>query len=197
MKFVLASNNKKKLKEMAEILEQEGCSVVPMGEMGFDSDPEETGSTFEENALIKAKAAMAKCALPCIADDSGLEVDALGGAPGIRSARYCEGSDLERTLFLLENMKGVENRRARFVSAVACAFPDGSELVVRGECPGEILGQLKGEGGFGYDPVFYIPSEGCTYAQMNKERKNKISHRAKAMESFCRELRNKRNEEKR
>lgn len=197
MKFVLASNNKKKLREMAEILEHEGCSVVSMGDTGFDSDPEETGSTFEENALIKAKAALQKCNLPCIADDSGLEVETLGGAPGVRSARYCEGTDLQRTLFLLENMNDADNRRARFVSAVACAFPDGSEIVVRGECQGEILDGIKGEGGFGYDPVFYVPSEGCTYAEMKQDRKNEISHRAKAMESFCKELRNKRNEEKR
>ncbi|MBQ1270972.1 MAG: RdgB/HAM1 family non-canonical purine NTP pyrophosphatase [Clostridia bacterium] len=195
MQFILASNNKKKLKEMGDILALEGCTVISMSEAGVSSDPEENGLTFEENALIKAKAAMMASGRPCIADDSGLSVDALGGAPGVFSARYCEGSDLDRTMFLLKNMESIEDRTARFVSAVACAFPDGSSIVVRGECEGEILHELKGDGGFGYDPVFYVPSEGCTFAEMPAERKNEISHRARAMVRFCEELRNKRNEE--
>lgn len=188
MEFVLASNNKKKLKEMDEILRREGCSVISMAEAGFNTDPEETGTTFEENALIKAQAAMEACGRPCIADDSGLAVDGLNGAPGVFSARYCEGSDLDRVYFLLENMKGMEDRTARFVSCVACAFPDGSSIVVRGECPGVILEELKGEGGFGYDPVFYVPEEGYTFAEMPQDRKNEISHRGAAMVKFCAEL---------
>lgn len=188
MEFVLASNNQKKLREMDEILRREGCSVISMKEAGFHTDPEENGSTFEENALIKAKAAMEASGRACIADDSGLAVDGLGGAPGVRSARYCEGTDLDRVYFLLENMKGMEDRTARFVSCVACAFPDGTSIVVRGECPGVILEELKGEGGFGYDPVFYVPAEGYTFAEMPQERKNEISHRGAAMVKFCAEL---------
>ena len=188
MEFVLASNNQKKLREMDEILRREGCSVISMKEAGFHTDPEENGSTFEENARIKAKAAMEASGRACIADDSGLAVAGLGGAPGVRSARYCEGTDLDRVYFLLENMKGMEDRTARFVSCVACAFPDGTSIVVRGECPGVILEELKGEGGFGYDPVFYVPAEGYTFAEMPQERKNEISHRGAAMVKFCAEL---------
>ena len=188
MEFVLASNNQKKLREMDEILRREGCSVISMKEAGFHTDPEENGSTFEENALIKAKAAMEASGRACIADDSGLAVDGLGGAPGVLSARYCEGTDLDRVYFLLENMKGMEDRTARFVSCVACAFTDGTSIVVRGECPGVILEELKGEGGFGYDPVFYVPAEGYTFAEMPQERKNEISPRGAAMVKFCAEL---------
>ena len=159
-----------------------------MAEAGFHTDPEENGKTFEENALIKAKAAMEHSGRACIADDSGLEVDALGGAPGVYSARYCEGTDLDRVYFLLENMKGKRDRSARFVSCVACAFPDGSSIVVRGECPGVILEELKGEGGVGDDPVFYVPNEGYTFAEMPQDRKNEISHRGAAMVKFCEEL---------
>ncbi len=192
MEFILASNNKKKLREMAQILSQEGCTVVSMAEAGVHSEPEENGATFEENARIKARAAMLASGRPCIADDSGIEVDALGGAPGVHSARYCEGSDLDRVMFLLKNMEREEDRTARFVSAVACAFPDGSEIVVRGVCEGVLLRELRGEGGFGYDPIFYVPSEGCTFSEMAQDRKNEISHRARAMEAFVRELRKKR-----
>ena len=188
MEFVLASNNQKKLREMDEILRREGCSVISMKEAGFHTDPEENGSTFEENALIKAKAAMEASGRACIADDSGLAVDGLGGAPGVQSAPSCVGTDLDRVYFLLENMKGMEDRTARFVSCVACAFPDGTSIVVRGECPGVILEELKGEGGFGYDPVFYVPAEGYTFAEMPQERKNEISHRGAAMVKFCAEL---------
>lgn len=170
--------------------------MISMAEAGFDSQPEENGQSFEENAIIKARAAMETCGLPCIADDSGLEVAALGGAPGVHSARYCPGTDLDRVNYLLKNMEGKTDRAGSFVSAVACVFPDGSQIVVRGECHGEILRRMQGQGGFGYDPIFYVPSEGCTFAEMPQDRKNQISHRAAAMELFCRELKIKRNEEK-
>ncbi|MDD6316309.1 MAG: RdgB/HAM1 family non-canonical purine NTP pyrophosphatase [Clostridia bacterium] len=189
MQFVLASNNQKKLLEMRQILANEGCTVISMAEAGFHTDPAETGTTFEENARIKARAAMEACGQPCIADDSGLEVDALGGAPGVYSARYCPGTDLDRVEYLLHNMENQENRAARFVSAVACVFPDGGEIVVRGECRGVLLREMQGEGGFGYDPVFYVPGEGCTFAEMPQARKNQISHRAAAMTAFCAALR--------
>ena len=185
MKLVLASNNKKKLREMSDILGKEGFEVVSMGQMGFDSDPDENGETFEQNAFIKASAAVKICNLPCIADDSGLEVKALGGRPGVHSARYCEGTDLDRTLHLLEEMKDKEDREARFVSVVTCVFPDGSSVSARGECKGEITREIRGDGGFGYDPVFYVPEKGLTYAEMDEEKKNGLSHRGKAISLFA------------
>ena len=193
MKLILASNNKKKLKEMDAILSREGHEVIAMGEIGIDVAPEETGETFEENAVIKARAAMEASGMVSIADDSGLEGTALGGAPGVYSARYCEGTDEDRTNLLLKNMEGRTDRSARFVSAIACVFPNGDEIVVRGERGGEILHAPRGAGGFGYDPVFFDPAEGCTFAELDSERKNMISHRASAMEAFCRELKNKLN----
>jgi len=191
MKFVLASNNPKKLKEMREILFTLGAEVISQSEAGVNVEVEETGSTFEENAVLKARAVMEASGLPAIADDSGLMVDALGGAPGIYSARYggedCK-NDTERTMFLLRNMGDTENRAARFVSSIACVFPDGRRLTARGECAGKILRQPRGSGGFGYDPVFFLPEFGLTMAEMTAGEKNKISHRAKALYEFMREL---------
>ena len=152
MKFVLASHNKGKLKEMAAILGELGIEVASLPEGA--PEPEENGATFEENARIKAKAAADFTGLPAIADDSGLCVDALGGAPGIRSARYCEGTDADRNAFLLKNMEGKEDRACRFVCAIACVLADGETVTVRGECEGELLHENHGAGGFGYDPLF-------------------------------------------
>lgn len=190
MRFVLASNNQKKLSELRVILGAQGHEVLSLGDCGVCSDPEETGSTFEENALIKARNACAAACLPAVADDSGLEVDALGGAPGVHSARYCPGSDQDRIDLLLKNMESVpdDQRGARFVSAVACVFPDGRELVARGECPGVILRQMQGDGGFGYDPIFYVPQEKMTFAQLPPDRKNEISHRGRALFAFAARL---------
>jgi len=191
MKFVLASNNQKKLKEMREILSELGFEVVAQSEAGVNIEVEETGSTFEENAMLKAMAVMEATGLPAIADDSGLMVDALGGAPGIYSARYggeeC-GTDAERIEFLLRNMGDTENRSARFVSTIACVFPDGGRIITRGECEGLILKEQRGSGGFGYDPVFYLPEFDMTMAEMTPEQKNKISHRAKALNNLKEEL---------
>lgn len=191
MRFVLASNNQKKLKEMGDILKGLGVEVLSMKEAGIHTEPEENGGSFEENALIKARSACAAAGLPAVADDSGIAVDALGGAPGIHSARYCPGSDHDRLLFLLKNMEQVPDgqRGGKFVSAVACVFPDGREFVCRGECPGQILREERGEGGFGYDPVFFLPEYGQTFSEMPQEEKNKISHRARAMDQFARQLR--------
>ena len=149
-------------------------------------EPEETGTTFEENALIKAQAACQLTGKPAIADDSGLAVEALDGAPGIYSARYCEGSDADRNAFLLRKMEAVPDgsRQAKFVSAIACAFPNGDTLTVRGECPGEILRELHGEGGFGYDPLFWYDEAGCTFAELSAEQKNRVSHRARALQKM-------------
>ena len=181
--YVIATNNGHKLQEIRDILENDRRKFLSMKEAGIATDPEENGTSFEENALIKARAACKAAGLPALADDSGLEVDALGGEPGIRSARYCEGSDQDRVDFLLKNMETVpeEQRGAQFVSAIACVYPDGTEFVVRGICRGTILHENHGAGGFGYDPVFYVPEEGETFSSMSQERKNAISHRANAL----------------
>ena len=190
LEFVIATNNAHKLREMRAILDTENRRVLSMKEAGIATDPEETGTTFEENALIKARAACAASGKPALADDSGIAVDALNGAPGIYSARYCEGSDWDRLCFLLKNMEDVPEgqRGAHYVAAIACVLPDGTEFVVRGTVFGSLLREPIGEGGFGYDPIFYVESEGATFAQIPAERKNAISHRANALKLLVREL---------
>lgn len=190
LEFVIATNNAHKLREMRAILDTENRRVLSMKEAGIATDPEETGTTFEENALIKARAACAASGKPALADDSGIAVDALNGAPGIYSARYCEGSDWDRLCFLLKNMEDVpEGRRgAHYVAAIACVLPDGTEFVVRGTVFGSLLREPIGEGGFGYDPIFFVDSEGATFAQIPAERKNAISHRANALKLLVQEL---------
>ena len=185
MKLVLASKNAKKLKEMQEILSQMGVEVCLESAVGVDVDVEETGSTFEENSLLKAKAVMEASGLPAIADDSGLCVDALGGAPGVYSARYGGPGldDTARYKLLLENMKG-QPRTAKFVSVITCCFPNGDVLTAKGECPGTIAFAPMGECGFGYDPVFFVPGLKKTFAQLTAEEKNAISHRGKALKAF-------------
>ena len=188
MRFILASNNPKKLRELTAILA--GHETVSLSQAGLDIDPDETGTTFEENALIKARAVCAASGQAAIADDSGLVVDALDGAPGVRSARYCEGTDADRTAFLLSNLREVpgEQRTARFVSAVAAVFPGGREITVRGQCHGVILREPRGENGFGYDPVFFVPEENGTFAEITQETKNRISHRGKALQKLKEQL---------
>lgn len=188
MKVILASKNRHKLTELSEILSQHGFEIALESEYGLDIDVEETGTTFEENSFLKAEAVMKASGLPVLADDSGLMVDALDGAPGVYSARYGhKGSDAERTAFLLENMKNVpkEKRTAKFVCVITCLWPDGKKIVARGECPGRIAFEPHGENGFGYDPVFYLPEKGKTYAELTSEEKNAISHRARALQDFC------------
>ena len=188
--YVIATNNAHKLHEIRDILENDRRKFLSMKEAGIATDPEENGTTFEENALIKARAACKASGLPALADDSGLEVDALNGEPGIRSARYCEGSDADRVVYLLKKVENIpaENRGAQFVSAIACVYPDGTEFAVRGICRGVILTENRGEGGFGYDPVFFVPEEGETFASMPQERKNAISHRANSLKLTREEL---------
>ena len=183
MKLVLASKNKKKLAEMNDILSHLGVEVCSEAEAGVDVEVEETGTTFEENSLLKARAVMEASGLPAIADDSGLCVDALNGAPGVYSARYGgEGlDDTGRYRLLLENMKGQMPRTAKFVSVITCCFPNGDVLTARGECPGTIAFAPQGEGGFGYDPLFYVGKYGCTFGELPAEVKNTISHRANAL----------------
>ena len=184
--LVLASKNPKKLVEMNAILSQLGVEVCSESEAGVDVEVEETGTTFEENSLLKARAVMEASGMPAIADDSGLCVDALNGAPGVYSARYGgEGlDDVGRYRLLLENMRGQMPRTAKFVSVITCCFPNGDVITARGECPGTIAFSPMGEGGFGYDPVFFLPSLKKTFAQLSPEEKNAISHRGKALEAF-------------
>ncbi len=186
MKFVLASKNQKKLVEMNAILSQLGIEVCSEADAGVDVEVEETGSTFEENSLLKARAVMEASGLPAVADDSGLCVEALNGAPGVYSARYGgpELDDTGRYRLLLENLRGQSPRTAKFVSVITCCFPNGDVLTARGECPGTIAFAPMGEGGFGYDPVFFLPEKKKTFAQLTAEEKNAISHRGKALETF-------------
>lgn len=189
MKLVLASKNKKKLVEMNEILSHLGIEVCSEAEAGVDVEVEETGTTFEENSLLKARAVMEASGLPAIADDSGLMVDALGGDPGVYSARYGGPGldDTGRWQLLLKNMAGESNRACKFVSVICCAFPDGGEVMARGECPGILAQGPSGDGGFGYDPIFYLPQLGKTMAQLTPAEKNQISHRARALAGFQKE----------
>ena len=189
MKVVLASHNQKKMVEMKAILSQMGVEVLSQAEVGMDLEPEETGTTFEENARIKAQAVMQATGLPAIADDSGLMVDALGGDPGVYSARYGGPGldDTGRWQLLLKNMAGESNRACKFVSVICCAFPDGGEVMARGECPGILAQGPSGDGGFGYDPIFYLPQLGKTMAQLTPAEKNLISHRARALAGFQKE----------
>ena len=190
MKLVLASKNPHKLKELEEILSGLGVEVMLESEAGVDVEVEETGTTFEENALLKAKAVCEASGLPAVADDSGLCVDALNGAPGVYSARYGgEGlDDPGRCRLLLENLRGQLDRRGKFVSAICCCFPNGDTVTARGECPGTIAYAPRGENGFGYDPVFFLPGLKKTFAQLTPEEKNAISHRGNALREFKTEL---------
>ena len=193
MKMVLASRNAHKIAELQAILSQfiEGIEILSLDDVGIYGEIEEDGESFAENALIKASAA-AKSGYIGIGDDSGLQVDALGGAPGIYSARYAgeHGNDAANNTLLLKNLEGVENRSARFVCALACVFPDGAEPIsVFGTAEGEIISEYRGEGGFGYDPLFYFPPLDKTFAELTAEEKNKISHRSNAIRLFAEALR--------
>ena len=190
MKYVLATHNPGKLKEMGDILARFGVEVVSPKDLGLTVDVEETGTTFAENAMLKAKAICAAAQLPAIADDSGLCVDALNGGPGVYSARYGgEGlDDRGRYMLLLNNMRGQTTRAAHFACAIACAFPNGDTLTAEGRCDGTIAFAPMGEGGFGYDPVFFVPEKAKTFGQLTAEEKSAISHRGRALESFVGKL---------
>lgn len=193
MKVVLASNNAHKLREISAILAQFGMQVVSQKEAGLHLEPEETGTTFEENSHIKAKAIMDACGLPTVADDSGIAVDALGGAPGVYSARFggeaCK-NDLDRLYHLLDVMKDVPDgaRGAKFVSVITFLTPEGKKIVARGEVCGELLRAPRGENGFGYDPIFYYPPLGCCFAELSAAQKNEVSHRARALKMLSEQL---------
>ena len=187
MKLVLASKNQHKLLEMEHILRDLGLEVVLESQVGVDVDVEETGTTFLENAALKARAVMEASGMAAIADDSGLMVDALDGAPGVYSARYGNlNSDQARTSYLLENLKDVPagKRGAQFVSAIVCILPDGREVHAQGTCQGEILFAPRGENGFGYDPVFYSPELKKTFSEATEEEKSTVSDRGRALRAF-------------
>lgn len=188
-RLIVASNNGNKLKEFAAILGGR-FQIVSMHDAGVDADIEETGTTFEENALIKAHYVAQATGCAAIADDSGLAVDALNGAPGVYSARYCgrHGDDEANNDLLLQNLKDVPApRKARYVAAIALVRPGKPDIVRRGECGGEILFERRGNGGFGYDPLFLCET-GETFAQITPEVKNAISHRRRGIEAVLRAL---------
>ena len=190
MRFVLATHNPGKLREMGDILRGLGVEVVSPADVGCHVEVEETGTTFAENAMLKAKAVCAASGLPAIADDSGLCVDALGGAPGVYSARDGgEGlDDAGRYRLLLSNLRGQPTRAAHFACAIACAFPNGDTLTAEGRCDGAIAYAPMGEGGFGYDPVFLMPEKAKTFGQLTAEEKSEISHRGRALQAFAAKL---------
>ena len=188
--FVLATHNPAKLREMREILSELGVEVVSPEEIGVTVDVEETGTTFAENAMLKAKALCEQTGLPAIGDDSGLCVDVLNGGPGVYSARYGGESisDAARNNLLLESVKGQGRRDAHFTCSIACAFPNGDTLTAEEHCYGVISYIPMGTGGFGYDPVFNYPPKLKTFAQMTPEEKSEVSHRGKALRSFAETL---------
>lgn len=190
MKFVLATQNPKKLAEMRAILEDLGIEIVSEAELGVKIEVEETGETFAENSLLKARAVMEATKLPAIADDSGLCVNALNGGPGVYSARFGgEGlDDAGRYRLLLEMLRGQSDRRAHFHTTITCAFPNGDVLHADGEVQGTIAFAPMGEGGFGYDPVFFVPEKRRTFAQLTAEEKAEISHRGNALRAFRKAL---------
>ena len=180
-KLVVATGNTHKLREIAEIFTE--FEVVSQKAMGFDEDVEETGTTFAENALIKARSASKALGCIALADDSGLCVDALDGAPGVFSARYCgwHGDDKANRDLLLKNLEGVENRKAYFESAVALVYPDGREIVAKGRVYGKILPEEVGENGFGYDCLFFSDDLKKSFGVASAEEKNGVSHRYRAL----------------
>ena len=193
MKVVLASKNRHKLTEISKITEKFGIELVLQSELGVDIDVEETGTTFEENSFLKADAVMKATGLPALADDSGIAVDALNGEPGIYSARYGFDDSLDdwgRLLLLLKNTEHVPDgqRQVQFVCVITMVTPDGQVIQARGEIHGELLREARGENGFGYDPIFYYPPYGKTTAEMTPDEKNQVSHRANALRSYYKKM---------
>ena len=197
MKIAVATKNSHKVKELERLIDIPGAQFLSLRDLGFEGEIEENGSTFEENALIKARAVCRKYGIPAISDDSGLCVDALGGAPGIYSARYAsedgENSDDKLNIKkLLANLSGVpkEKRGAHFVCAMALVTPDGSEHTVRGECGGYITEEVLGYDGFGYDPVFFSSALEKTFGQASEDEKNGVSHRYAASKKMSQLIEN-------
>lgn len=185
MKIVIATSNQNKVKEIKKIFSPiKDLEIISLSDLENSPEIIEDGSTFEENAMKKAYMISKFTDLPVIADDSGLEIDALNGEPGVYSARYGGKNltDHQRNQLVLEKMKGHDNRKARFVCAISILIPDEKKHTLRGECSGIILDEIRGKNGFGYDPIFFLPEKGMTMAEISMEEKNRISHRAKALE---------------
>lgn len=191
-RIIFATGNAGKMKEIRMILADLGMPVVSMKEAGVSVEIEENGTSFEENAVIKARTIMEQTGEITMADDSGLEIDALNKEPGIYSARYMgEDTSYEiKNQNLIDRLQGVpeEKRTARFVCAVACAFPDGRVFTVTRTMEGIIAEESRGANGFGYDPIFYLPEKGCTSAEISAEEKNELSHRGKALRAMRQQL---------
>lgn len=190
--IVLASDNVKKLKELKAILGDGDFKLVTKSEAGYCDEVEENGTTFEENSFIKANEVMKHTGKISVADDSGLEVDCLGGEPGVYSKRYAgeDATDAEKIAYLLNKIRetGEENPTARFVSVITCVYPNGEHFSVRGSCEGKIIFEMRGEGGFGYDPVFLPDGFEKTFSELTAEEKNAISHRGNALRLFAAEF---------
>lgn len=187
-RLVFATGNQGKMREIREILGESIPEILSMKEAGIDIDIVEDGTSFEENALIKARAVSRAASIMAMADDSGLEVDCMGGAPGIYSARFL-GEDTSYDIknhYIIDKAMQVplEERTARFVCAIACVLPDGREWVIRGTVEGRIHDRQAGENGFGYDPIFFLPERGMTTAELPREEKNAISHRGRALRAM-------------
>ena len=183
-RLLVATANKGKVAEYGELLTGLDCTLLSLADVGITGAIDESGTTYQENARLKAVECAARSGLVTLADDSGLEVDALGGEPGVFSARYAgdNATDAERVAYLLSKLRGVpeSERGARFVCVIAIAFPDGDVTYCHGECPGRIVTEPRGEKGFGYDPAFFVPELGRTMAELPPEVKNEISHRGRA-----------------
>lgn len=191
-RIVFATSNEGKMREIREILKDLNLKILSLKDMGLNPDIEENGSTFEENAIIKAKTVMELTGEIVWADDSGIEIDYMDKAPGVYSARFL-GEDTPYSIknqYIIDKLKTAkeEERSARFVCVIACAFPNGEIITRRGTIEGYIAKEIRGENGFGYDPIFYVPEYQCTTAEMNSEQKNEISHRGKALRAMKEEI---------
>lgn len=192
MKLAIATNNPHKLKEIKAILGNSFSELLSLGELGIDVDIEETGATLEENALIKARAITAITNMPALADDTGLMVDALNGAPGVYSARYAgeEHDDAKNRALLLKNMLGVSDRSAHFSTCIAICYPNGKFITALGRVNGHILSEERGNEGFGYDSLFYCDEIGKSFAEASAYEKNSVSHRSRALRAMLDKLQN-------
>lgn len=187
--LIIASNNPGKIREIKAILGSRFAHILSMSEAGLQMDVEETGTTFEENAILKAQAVAQATGMTALADDSGLAVDALGGAPGVYSARYSGGDDQDNNDKLLRELQDHDDRRARYLCVMALAAPQGDVVTAEGRCEGAIAREPKGKRGFGYDPLFLVEGyDGQTMAQLPEEEKNRISHRKRAIEALLQKL---------
>ena len=192
-RLLIATHNMGKLRELRELMGTIPYELVSLGDLGIHHDVDETGSTFEENATLKAEAYCELAGIITLADDSGLEVDALGGEPGVRSARYAgpDATDADRVEFLLGKLAGIDSEiwSARFRCVIAISAPNGPTTLHSGSCEGRVVSEPRGENGFGYDPVFLFPDIGLTMAELSSERKNSVSHRSEAARKAAHSLR--------